>query len=108
MRMSTGKPIGHGAPTTMLDISCDICLFADDTSFTWSNPNITTLHRTGSEDLVALKERCNYNLLGVNMFKLKLLLYVIYNLKVHSNPFHLITTIKASLIQGILGLIATL
>lgn len=37
-----------------LDISGKICLFADVTSFTWRNPDITAFGRTVSNDFITI------------------------------------------------------
>lgn len=58
-----------------LDISGKICLFADDTSFTWSNPDVKALHTTISSDLITIKSWCDSNFLCLNVSKTKVLSY---------------------------------
>ena len=58
-----------------LDISGKICLFADDTCFTWSSPDTTALHRTISSDLINIKTWCDSNYLCLNVSKTKVLSY---------------------------------
>ena len=89
--LSSSKPIECGVPQgsvlgpilfllfindiANINISGKICLFADDTSFTWSNKDITALHRIISNDLITIKSWCDSNLLSLNISKTKALSY---------------------------------
>ena len=89
--MSSCKPIECGVPQgsvlgpilflvfindiANLDISGKICLFADDTSFTWSGPDVAALYDTISSDLRTIKSWCDSNLLCLNLSKTKVLSY---------------------------------